>query len=86
MRKIYLHKRFDSFEKLNNETDEKGIIISKLNEANKKANKKWDTKNKDRKQYLNKRSNAKNFILKLATKEDLEQIKEYIKQRENELQ
>lgn len=71
---------------MNNETDEKGIIISKLNEANKKANKKWDTKNKDRKQYLNKRSNAKNFILKLATKEDLEQIKEYIKQRENELQ
>ncbi|WP_173005447.1 hypothetical protein [Lactobacillus helveticus] len=45
----------------------------------KKLIKKWDTKNKDRKQYLNKRSNAKNFILKLATKEDLEQIKEYIK-------
>lgn len=60
--------------------------MPKLSEAHKKANKKWDAKNKDRKQYLNKRSNAKNFILKLATKEDLEQIKEYIKQRENELQ
>lgn len=62
------------------------ILMPKLSEAHKKANKKWDAKNKDRKQYLNKRSNAKNFILKLATKEDLEQIKEYIKQRENELQ
>lgn len=60
--------------------------MPKLSEAHKKANKKWDAKNKDRKQYLNKRSNAKNFILKLATKEDLEQIKEYINQRENELQ
>lgn len=59
--------------------------MPKLSEAHKKANKKWDAKNKDRKQYLNKRSNAKNFILKLATKKDLEQIKEYIKQRENEL-
>ena len=61
------------------------ILMPKLSEAHKKANKKWDAKNKDRKQYLNKRSNAKNFILKLATKKDLEQIKEYIKQRENEL-
>lgn len=60
--------------------------MPKLSEAHKKANKKWDAKNKDRKQYLNKRSNAKNFILKLATKEDIEQIKEYINQRENELQ
>lgn len=62
------------------------ILMPKLSEAHKKANKKWDAKNKDRKQYLNKRSNAKNFILKLATKEDIEQIKEYINQRENELQ
>lgn len=55
--------------------------MSKLSEARKKANKKWDEKNKGRKQYLNKRSNAKNFILKLATKDDLEQIEKYVEER-----
>ncbi len=43
----------------------------KLTEARKEANKKWDENNKDRKNYIVKRSTTKNFILKLATKEDL---------------
>ncbi|HJF87744.1 MAG TPA: hypothetical protein K8V88_09950 [Companilactobacillus farciminis] len=60
--------------------------MPKLSEARKKANKKWDDKNKARKRYITKRSTAKSFILNLATKEDLKQIKEYIQQREKELQ
>ena len=60
--------------------------MPKLNEARKKANKRWDDKNKARKLYINKRSTTKSFILNLATKEDLKQIKEYIQQREKELQ
>lgn len=60
--------------------------MPKLSEARKKANKKWDDKNKARKSYITKRSTAKSFILNLATKEDLKQIKEYIQQREKELQ
>lgn len=62
------------------------ILIPKLSEARKKANKKWDDKNKARKRYITKRSTAKSFILNLATKEDLKQIKEYIQQREKESQ
>ncbi|CAM3125751.1 hypothetical protein SAMN04487792_0264 [Lactobacillus bombicola] len=59
--------------------------MNKLTEAREKANRKWDSKNKERKRYLNKRSTAKSFILNLATQEDLETIKKYVAQRENEL-
>lgn len=57
----------------------------KLTEARKKANKKWDENNKDRKNYIVKRSTTKNFILKLATKEDLKNIESYIVERRAEL-
>ncbi|OYS05985.1 hypothetical protein [Lactobacillus johnsonii] len=53
----------------------------KLTEARKKANKKWDENNKDRKNYIVKRSTTKNFILKLATEEDLKAIESYIEER-----
>lgn len=59
--------------------------MAKVSEAQRKANKKWDNKNRERKRYINRRSTAKNFILKLATLDDLKQIKIYIKQREIEL-
>ena len=59
--------------------------MPELTEARKRANRKWDGANKKRKQYLNRRSVCKNFILKSATAEDLENIKEYIKEREAEL-
>ena len=59
--------------------------MAELTEARKKANKKWDEKNKERKAYINKRSGAKSFILKLATQEDLENIKKYIHEREEML-
>lgn len=52
--------------------------MTKYTEARKKANLKWDENNKQRKQYLNRRSTAKNFILKLATDEDLQMLQEAI--------
>ena len=51
--------------------------MPKLTEARKKANKKWDENNKDRKNYIVKRSTTKNFILKSATEEDLKNIESY---------
>ncbi|HDK7215248.1 TPA: hypothetical protein PTV45_000609 [Clostridium botulinum] len=48
------------------------------------ANKKWYSKNKEHAKYLNKRSHAKNFI-KIAKLEDLEELQELIKKREDEL-
>ena len=57
----------------------------KLTEARKKANKKWDENNKDRNNYIVKRSTTKNFILKLATEEDLKAIESYIEERKAKL-
>ncbi|NFL75383.1 hypothetical protein FDB81_06485 [Clostridium sporogenes] len=48
------------------------------------ANKKWYSKNKEYAKYLNKRSHAKSFI-KIARLEDLEELKELIKEREGNL-
>lgn len=59
--------------------------MSKLTEARKKANKKWDEKNKARKLYINKRSTTKSFILNLATEEDLKNIEIYIAERKTKL-
>lgn len=59
--------------------------MPKLTEARKKANKKWDENNKDRKNYIVKRSTTKNFILKLATEEDLKNIESYIMERRAKL-
>ena len=61
------------------------ILMAELSEARKKANKKWDDKNKARKLYINKRSTTKSFILNLATEEDLEQIEKYIEERRSNL-
>lgn len=59
--------------------------MAELSEARKRANKRWDDKNKARKLYINKRSTTKSFILNLATEEDLEQIKKYIEERHSNL-
>ena len=56
-----------------------------LSEARKKANKRWDDKNKARKLYINKRSTTKSFILNFATEADLEQIEKYIEERRSNL-
>lgn len=60
-------------------------MTEKLTEARIKANKKWDKGNKERKQYLNTRSVARNFIKKRATHEDLQELKTLINNREEEL-
>lgn len=57
----------------------------KLTEARKKANKKWDENNKDRKNYIVKRCTTKNFTLKLTTEEDLKAIESYIEERKAKL-
>lgn len=60
--------------------------MAELSEARKRANKRWDDKNKARKLYINKRSTTKSFILNLATEEDLEQIEKYIEERRSKLE
>ncbi len=60
-------------------------LMTKLSESRKKANAKWDAKNKERKKYINKRSTTKSFILNLATKDDLDQIEKFIEERRKEL-
>lgn len=60
--------------------------MTKYTEAKAKANKKWNQNNKNRIQYLNKRSATKSFILNLATEEDLKNIENYIIKRKKELE
>lgn len=55
-----------------------------VSEAQKKANKKWDEKNKARKLYINKRSTARSFIKKLATSDDLDELQQLIDERRKE--
>ena len=49
------------------------------------ANRRWQQKHPDYSRYLNKRSTARNFIKKLATQEDLEELKGLIPLREAQL-
>lgn len=50
-----------------------------------KANEKWNEKNKERRTYLSARSSARSFIRNKATMEDLEELKQLIKERESML-
>ena len=54
--------------------------MNKLSEAKRKANKKWDDKNKERKAYIVKRSTARNFI-KNMDREDIEEFEQLIRER-----
>lgn len=54
--------------------------MNKLSEAKRKANKKWDDKNKERKTYIVKRSTARNFI-KNMDREDIAEFKQLILER-----
>lgn len=56
-----------------------------ITEAQKRATYKYRAKNKEKALYINKRSTTKNFILKLATSEDLADIRKYVDQRQAEL-
>jgi len=59
--------------------------MAKVSDAQRRASEKWDRENKDRKQYINRRSTARNFIKKQATKEDVDEFKILLKNREKEL-
>ena len=56
----------------------------KTTEAQRRANAKWDKANKEKKNYINKKSITKNFILKTATLEDIENAKTWINRRLSE--
>ena len=57
--------------------------MGKVSEAQLKASKKWDEAHKERKKYIVARSQAKRFVTKLATNEDLENLKKLIEKRQN---
>lgn len=54
--------------------------MNKLSEAKRKANKKWDDKNRERKAYIVKRSTARNFI-KNMDREDIAEFEQLIQER-----
>lgn len=56
----------------------------KTSEAQLKASRKWQDKNKEQMNYIRKRSAAKGFI-KVATIEDIEELEELIEQRKKDL-
>lgn len=58
--------------------------MGKVSEAQKRASRKWKHKNKSRIRYINRRSITRNFIKKEAAKEDLDEFKNLIKNREKE--
>lgn len=58
----------------------------KVTEAQRRASKKWDEKNRARKSYITRRSSAKSFILNLATNEDLDAILSYVEERRHLLE
>jgi len=58
--------------------------MGKVSEAQKRASRNWELKNRSRRQYINQRSTARNFIKKEATKEDLDELRALLKNREKE--
>lgn len=57
----------------------------KISDARKRANKKWDANNKERKNYLSYRSQAKSFIRRYATAEDLNVLEKIILEKRKSL-
>jgi hypothetical protein len=56
----------------------------KTSEAQLKASRKWQDKNKEQMNYIRKRSAAKGFI-KVATIDDIEELESLIEQRKKDL-
>ena len=48
--------------------------------AQQRANKKWNERNREYRNYLTRRSNARGFIRNHATKDDLLELQELIKE------
>ena len=56
-----------------------------IKNAQTEANKKWQEKYKERAKYLSDRSRARSFIRKQATKEDIEEFRQLLEEREKAL-
>lgn len=54
--------------------------MSKVSESKRLANDKWDKNNRERKNYITKRSVARNFIKNMET-EDIPEFKELLSER-----
>ena len=52
----------------------------KVSQAKRKANNKWDIQNRDRKNYINKRSTARNFI-RTMEETDIPEFEQLLKER-----
>jgi len=60
-------------------------MATKLTDAQVRAKKNWDDKNREHSSYLKSRSSAKSFIRNKATSEDLEEIEKLITERKEHL-
>ena len=54
--------------------------MSKVSESKRRANDKWDKNNKERKQYINRRSVARNFIKNMED-EDVPEFKKLMEEK-----
>ncbi|WP_025020740.1 hypothetical protein [Ligilactobacillus equi] len=52
--------------------------MAELSEARKRANKKWDEKNKEKKKLYTYRSTARSFVKNLASEQDLLELRQLI--------
>lgn len=59
--------------------------MSKVSESQKRAQKKYDEKNRKKRTYLSQRSTSRGFIRNKATLEDLEELAELIEERKKSL-
>lgn len=59
--------------------------MSKVSDSQRKAQKKYDEKNREKRTYLSQRSTSRGFIRNKATLEDLEELEELITTRKKAL-
>ncbi|MCJ0553605.1 hypothetical protein MMJ53_07635 [Enterococcus cecorum] len=59
--------------------------MSKVSDSQRKAQKKYDEKNREKRTYLSQRSTSRGFIRNKATLEDLEELAELIEERKKSL-
>lgn len=59
--------------------------MSNVSESQKRAQKKYDEKNREKRTYLSQRSTSRGFIRNKATLDDLEELAELIEERKKAL-
>ena len=59
--------------------------MSKVSDSQRKAQKKYDEKNREKRTYLSQRSTSRGFIRNKATLEDLEELEKLITARKKAL-